>query len=273
MTSYQWANAPCEVRAQIDVFVAQIREITAENLVGIYLHGSLALGCYHPAHSDIDLLVITREALASSIRREIGQLLLICSKRPSPIEISFLRRSDMVPWRHPAPFDLHYSETWRGQYERDLAGEEWRTWGAAEQRDSDLAAHITVTRARGICLAGAPIAETFPYVPREDYLASVAEDIAWATERSRELSTYLILNMCRTLGYLREECVLSKAEGGAWALEHLPAMYHSPIEVALRHYLSDDDRQAPGITSEWLTVVASLRLLLCQAGLPLASLS
>jgi hypothetical protein len=36
----------------------------SELIVGLYLHGSLALGDIDPLHSDIDLLVITLEANA-----------------------------------------------------------------------------------------------------------------------------------------------------------------------------------------------------------------
>jgi streptomycin 3"-adenylyltransferase len=48
---------------------------------------------------------------------------------------------------------------------------------------------------------------------------------------------YLILNLARVLAYKEEQLVLSKKEGGEWALEHLPTEYKSLIETAMTEYL------------------------------------
>ena len=42
----------------LDKFTHAVKEITGEKLTGIYLHGSLAMGCFHPEKSDIDLIVV-----------------------------------------------------------------------------------------------------------------------------------------------------------------------------------------------------------------------
>ena len=39
-------------------FVEQSRDILGDNLSGIYLHGSAAMGCFNEEKSDIDLLVV-----------------------------------------------------------------------------------------------------------------------------------------------------------------------------------------------------------------------
>ncbi|MGG3622825.1 nucleotidyltransferase domain-containing protein [Bacillus gobiensis] len=42
------------------------------NLAGIYLHGSLAMNCFNPIHSDIDLLVICKSKLTDdSLKRRL----------------------------------------------------------------------------------------------------------------------------------------------------------------------------------------------------------
>jgi streptomycin 3"-adenylyltransferase len=268
MTFYGWADAPADVRVQAGAFVAATLEILDEQLIGVYLHGSLAMGCFNPARSDIDLLVVTREALTPQTKRAIATMLLRRSGHPCAIEVSFLRQSDLAPWRHPTPFDLHYSEAWRRQYEEGLANDGWREWNAANHLDSDLAAHVTVMRARGICLAGAAITGVFPQPPQEDYLASLAEDLAWGIERLQEAPVYVILNMCRTLGYLLEGCILSKAEGGAWALDHLSAALHPPVIAALESYRYANDETA---LAERLCLgpwIAAMRAALCAAGFP-----
>ena len=48
----------------LDKFTHAVKEITGEKLTGIYLHGSLAMGCFHPEKSDIDLIVVVSENLS-----------------------------------------------------------------------------------------------------------------------------------------------------------------------------------------------------------------
>ncbi|QHS21759.1 nucleotidyltransferase domain-containing protein [Virgibacillus sp. MSP4-1] len=46
----------------VQSFVNQLAQIyqtqLKANLIGIYLHGSLAMGCYQPGKSDIDILAV-----------------------------------------------------------------------------------------------------------------------------------------------------------------------------------------------------------------------
>lgn len=273
MASDIWPAMPEAVRAQLDAFLAELREMVGENLVGLYLHGSLAMSGFNPARSDLDLLAITAEALTSAARQAVAALLLRRSGQPCPIEISFLQRSHLAPWRYPTPFDLHYSEAWRTKYEAMLASADARLWAPATQGDeacdSDLAAHLTVAWARGVCLWGAPIADTLPQPPREDYLSSLAEDLDWALAQWAELPEYVVLNLCRTLAYLREGSVLSKAEGGTWALAHLPPALQPPIRAALAAYAAPIGERGAWAAPEVLKpLVAALRTLLKEAGFP-----
>ena len=53
----------------LGAFVEQSRAILGENLVGVYLHGSLAMGCFNPRSSDVDLLVVVREDIPPKVKR------------------------------------------------------------------------------------------------------------------------------------------------------------------------------------------------------------
>ena len=61
---------PLEAYNLIDSFVEQSKEILKENLVGIYLHGSLAMGCFNPQKSDIDLIIVVNEPLSDIVKKE-----------------------------------------------------------------------------------------------------------------------------------------------------------------------------------------------------------
>lgn len=52
------------------------RDVMRENLVGIYLHGSLAMDCFHPDKSDIDLLVVVRHRLPDKQKRRYMDMIV-----------------------------------------------------------------------------------------------------------------------------------------------------------------------------------------------------
>lgn len=231
-----WEDCPEAVRAQVAELVQACRLLLAHDLIGVYLHGSLAMGCFNPTRSDVDLLVLVRRRLNAVAKRGLAGLLLRLSNMPRPIEISVLNAGDLRPWRHPAPFDFHFGEDWREKIADDLESGEWANWSDAPRADPDLAAHLTVTLARGLNLHGPPPPLAFPNVPGEDYLDSIVSDFEWALERLGDDPAYFVLNACRVLAFVNEGRVLSKDEGGAWALSHLPLEQHGLIRAALAVY-------------------------------------
>ena len=48
-------------------FIQQSKEILGNNLIGIYLHGSAAMGCFNQK-SDIDLLIVVKESIPGKIK-------------------------------------------------------------------------------------------------------------------------------------------------------------------------------------------------------------
>lgn len=229
-------GAPEAVRAQVDRFVRGVQGVLGADVTGIYLHGSLAMGCFNPDRSDIDLLVVTRTPMDARHKRDLATLALACSGAPRPLEVSFLTEAGMRPWRHPAPFDLHYSESYREAFVAVLSGDGWVDWLMRDLTDPDLAAHITVTLARGICLAGAPAAHVFAPVPRADYVDALWYDVETAPEAIVQDPVYLTLNLARVLCYLREGRICSKQEGGEWGARTLPAEHRPLLASALACY-------------------------------------
>ncbi len=102
--------------------------------------------------------------------------------------------------------------------------------------DKDLAAHVTIIKNRGRCLAGAPIDEVFGDVPGEDYMDSISGDIADAALDLPENTMYYTLNLTRVLAYKKEGLILSKKEGGEWGLKNLSEEFHPLIRKALEEY-------------------------------------
>ena len=225
---------PDVARGLIDGFTAAARAALGGNLVGVYLHGSAAMGCYTPAVSDLDFIVVVDGPMTDEQRRAFmdGVVRLDARAPGKGIEMSVVTGEACRPFAWPTPFELHWSRMHADWYARDPGDYIRKMRGT----DGDLAAHFTVIRERGVCLWGAAIGEVFAPVPGECYVDSIWEDVCDAEDGIAGNAVYLTLNLARVLAYLEDGKVLSKREGGAWALKRLPMVYRPLIRAALDAY-------------------------------------
>lgn len=194
-----------EIDLVVQSFVSQSRLILGENLVGVYLHGSAVMGCFNPAKG---------------------------------IEMSIVLRDVCKPFVYPTPFELHFSERHIKWYSENPTDYVQKMKGT----DKDLAAHFTVICACGKCLWGAPVSDVFAEVPVADYMDSLWEDICDAPDEIENNTMYLTLNLARVLAYKKEGRVLSKKEGGEWALKNLPEEYAPVVRAALEEYAGAEQK-------------------------------
>lgn len=236
---------------------ADCARIFADNLVGVYVHGSLAFGCFCWENSDIDFIVVTSKPPAPQEKEAFITALLeldaVCP--PKGLEMSIVFEKYCRNFVYPTPFELHFSNVHKGKLllsGEACPGEERKLSRAAEQggqpflgqglpelperyvdgqaireycaamngTDKDLAAHFTVLRRAGFALCGEAAASLFGAVPAADYMDSVWGDIENAQEEILENPVYVILNLCRVLAFVQEGLVLSKEQGSAWAKEY-----------------------------------------------------
>lgn len=209
--------------------------ILGDSLVGLYVHGSLAFGCFSWERSDLDFLVVVSEEPTWAQKHALIEVLFDRDQQAPQkgFEMSIVTEDAVNPFVYPTPYVLHYSNAWRDAYRTDLDGTCRRLRGC----DPDLAAHITVTRAVGFVLYGKPIEEIFAPVPAADYLDSIRLDIENAVDDIAENPVYVTLNLCRVLGFLRDGAVLSKEGGGMWGIANLPAEFRPLVSSTLAYYL------------------------------------
>lgn len=205
--------------------------LVADRLVGLYVHGSLALGCFNSARSDVDVIAVVDEPLSGEEKLQLIDGLLRISAAPYAIELHVLARANLEPWRYPTPFDLHYGESHREDFAFDPLG---ALQAQADATDPDLAAHLSVVREAGVVLAGPVPADVFPEVSKDDLADSLRRDLEW-TRNSRS-ALYAVLSPCRVWAALATGDVHSKASGARWALERLPDDLRPLVERALASY-------------------------------------
>ncbi len=206
-------------------------------LVGIYVHGSLAFGCFNPRVSDVDFVVVVRGELSLREKKAMIRILLEVPDAPAKgFEMSVVQLAACQSFSYPTPFELHFSQLHLARCREDLEGFCKEMHGT----DRDLAAHFTVIRHRGIVLYGAPIEAVFGPVPREAFWDSLMADSADALESVQKTPVYTVLNLCRLWAYKATEAVLSKSEGALWVLEQMD----SPVvQAALDAYENRGEMQ------------------------------
>ncbi|BCZ47985.1 streptomycin 3''-adenylyltransferase [Clostridium gelidum] len=223
----------------LDELVEYGCRIFENDLSGIYLHGSIAMGCFNPIKSDIDILFVVENAI-TDLQKKMFMDVIVALNDNAPakgIEMSLIRSEYCKNFVYPTPFDLHFSNTHLNWYKSNPTEYIEKMNGT----DHDLAAHFVITKNRGIVLYGKPINDVFGEIPSEAYLDSIKSDIIGSQDEVIDNSIYIILNLCRVLAYVQDRLVLSKKEGGEWGIKNVDGKYKGLIKEALVCYTSDQN--------------------------------
>lgn len=218
----------------LEKIAEEYRSILGTKLTGIYVHGSLAFGCYNEKMSDIDFIAAVNEPLSLDEKKAIiASLSQLEHNAPEKgFEMSVVLAEYCRNFVYPTPFELHYSAAYRRDAANDIEFFCERMYG----EDHDLAAHFTVIREVGFAVCGEPISNLFGEVPRECYLDSITRDIAGAAEDIEYNPVYYTLNLCRVLSYIESGKVHSKEQGAQWAMGNVPPVFSVVISEALDYY-------------------------------------
>lgn len=220
--------------------------VLGEKLTGVYVHGSIAFGCFRWESSDVDFLVVVKEPL--TLPEKTALIRCILNRVPEApekgIEMSVVTEDVCRDFVYPTPYELHFSNAHLEAYRRDLPGYCEKLCGT----DPDLAGHFSVTKAKGVALYGKPVDEVFGEVPHEALMQSIRNDAMDAQgDGVMENPTYFVLNLCRVIACQEEKLLLSKQEGGEWGLVHLPEECRPAIRNALNAYCSGAEMPETGV--------------------------
>lgn len=218
------------------------RSLGKNNIVGLYLSGSLAYGDFVPERSDIDLQAVVRNRLTQDELRSIEQLHRDierrCPRWAHRVECSYVPVELMRELTPPAT-----SRPWWGfgtLYAEARAGNEW------------IINHYLLSR-YGIALDGPDFHELIPPIDIRKVRQASARDLfkewvpkigdgAWLS--NSHYQSYLVLNLCRILHTVIQGEPSSKRVAGRWAKAAYP-QWRNLIEQAERWAYGDEmKRQA-----------------------------
>jgi hypothetical protein len=220
-----------------------LRDALGPALIGVYLHGSAALGDYDPARSDIDVLAVCAAPLDAGEGDRLGAALgrdsLPCPAGAG-LEFSLVTQAAARdPARAPA-YELH---GW------DRHG---RVRHGAGRGDPDLPLHYAVVRRAGLVVCGPPPADILRDVPRDEQIRLAAGELDWAVANAGPATQ--VLTACRAWALSAEGRFRSKRAAAEWALGHgAPALV---AEVLADHRAARESRPDAAAVARF---VASVR--------------
>lgn len=220
-----------EVDTVIEPLLAGIKEILGQDLVGVYIFGSLAAGGFD-RESDVDLLVATRVDLSDpqfeqlkSLHQRIAGIDSWCAAQ---LEVTYVPLSALR--RYNPGDDVHATlERGQGQLLERM------------RHDTDGMVHRHTLREKGITLFGPLPQELIDPVTPEDLRAAMRPVLdGWlahlheAPEQvgSRGHHAYIVLTVCRVLYTLATGAVTSKPEAAQWAKTALDPRWAPLIDRA-----------------------------------------
>lgn len=209
-------TADADVDDLLNRLLPETQALLGDRFVGMYLHGSLALGDFDPDRSDIDFVVVTDgdppPACVAGLEQMHASIALSALKWRTNYEGSYIPRQYVR--RHDLEHSMHPAVRVDGSFGIDRHGAEWII-----QRH--------VTREKGLTLAG-PDPKTLidPVSPNE--LRQAVKGLLlewWAPQvqdpqrlQSSEYQAYAVLTMCRAYYTLEHGTVVSKPVAARWAM-------------------------------------------------------
>jgi len=223
-----------ELRAVLNAFADEVATALSENLVGIYLVGSIASGDFD-LDSDVDFLVVTRTELSEANMKALQDIQIrihnIDCYPAKHLEGSYISISDLNNWVVVGKKELYYFDNGSTVYEQSAHDNKWHVrW---------------ILRERGITLVGQKPEIIVKEIPANELI----NEIKTAMHRNMELfqdeikrplnffnsrfgQSFFVLTYCRMLHTLQTGTVQSKKAGAIWAKQFVDPKWIKIIEQA-----------------------------------------
>lgn len=214
---------------------AEVQKILGDQLIGLYLTGSLTYGDFDPGSSDIDFLAILDRALSDRQRSRIEKHSIIADEYPKwakRIEGSYITKEMLTskrPPKQPRPY-INGGKFWNPD---PRYGNEWLV-------------NLFVVHETGVALVGPNPKQIIPPVDIKDVREASNEDLRtdWAPKLtdpaafeksdydSSHLQAYAILTICRILYRAKNDHITSKRIASDWVKKTYGKSWSSLIEKA-----------------------------------------
>jgi streptomycin 3"-adenylyltransferase len=225
-------NIPKEILTLLAEMANDFPSILENNLVGIYLWGSLTYEAFDKRCSDIDCIVVTRQD--------------VNDEEFSALELWFEQSLKRNPWADK--FDMRFV------IDNEFLDKNSKCcgfhFGKLVRHGSDGNPIIWVNIGQsGITLWGKPAAEIAPPVTKEclnealflelEYLKeNLAENVGDKSNLAFFHNSYAVLTACRIFYTAHNKTLVSKEMAFGWTKENIPKKWHAVINTARKNRLA-----------------------------------
>ena len=192
----------------VAALAAEFATLFEDELVGVYLHGSAVLGGYNPSKSDIDILVVVTNATLVDFTATANRIKKIQPCPATGLELSIVTQQAAAHPTAKPKFLLHITTAPHDSKAID---------GTNHEGDPDLVLHFAVCNTHGRLVGDGRAAREVFGLDNILVKAQLLEELSWGTENAE--GEYAVLNACRAWRYFEDGSLVSKVEGGRWALE------------------------------------------------------
>ena len=218
-----------DVNAFLDLLHANQRAVLGDQLVGLYLGGSLALGDFNPKRSDIDFVAVTAEDLApeqvAGLEQVHARLWAAGTKWARKLDGSYVPQQVIRRWapdHPPCPF-VEAAEFY-----------------VTQQGSAVIQRHILCEH--GIAVVGpqphtlldpvtAPELRATVYDMLARWWRPLLDDPAWLQRDSNQ--SFAVLTMCRMIYTYEHGAVASKPTAARWCRQIISSQWAGLIDWAL----------------------------------------
>ena len=225
-------NIPEEIMTLLEEMANDFPSILENNLVGIYLWGSLTYEAFDERCSDVDGIVVTRRDVNDE---EFSALKLWFEKSlernrwASKLDIRFVIDDEFLD-KSSKCCGFHFGKLVR--HGSDGNPIIWANIGQS-----------------GITLWGKPAAEIAPKVAKEclnealllelEYLKeNLAENVGDESDAAFFHNSYAVLTSCRIFYTAHHQTLVSKEKAAGWTKENVPQKWHALINTARENRLA-----------------------------------
>jgi predicted nucleotidyltransferase len=218
--------------------VALVCDVLGDAVLGIYLHGSSALGVLRPT-SDIDVFAVTSRRTTEAERAALLERLLPISGPGDPsgrsrsIDLEIVSRDDVRPWCYPPRLDFQFGDWLRAAY----ASGDVAPW---QPLNPDLAVLLAAVLQADHPLHGPRPSELLDPVPPADLRRAMLDCIPDLLSDLDGDERNVVLTFARIWTTLETGDIRSKDAAADWVLPRLPPEHRAVLEYARANYLLGD---------------------------------
>jgi streptomycin 3"-adenylyltransferase len=181
------------------------------------LHGSLTLGDYTPARSDVDLLVIVARPLTDRELEQLARTAIVeNASAPCPLDLRMVTEKTAANPTERPPMEFYVR----------LRPHTRPTLESRSPEERDLVVELSICREHGLSLLGATPRELIGDVRRE-WVVSVGDQQLADWQSLTDDAAYaelMVLTSCRIWRFCDERVHCGKSVAGAWALARDPSL-------------------------------------------------